>query len=61
MYNGGISYNIGDFFAIHLPLIFSKDLGNIYKGQHDSFLTRISFSLNLHRLDIWNARDPFEN
>lgn len=59
MYNAGISFNAKDLFAIHIPLIFSKDLGNIYKGQHDSFFTRISFSINIHKLDFWNNRDPF--
>lgn len=61
MYNAGISFNAKDFIAIHIPFIFSEDLGNLYKGQHDSFFKRISFSLNLHKLDFWNERDPFQD
>ena len=61
MYNAGISFNIKNIFAVHIPFIFSEDLGNIYKGQHDTFFKRISFSLNLHKLDFWNEKDPFQD
>jgi hypothetical protein len=61
MYNAGFSFNVKDIFAIHIPIIYSEDLGNIYKGQHDTFFKRISFSLNLHKLDFWNEKDPFQD
>ena len=56
MYNGGISLNFIDILAIHLPLFSSKDLGNLYNGQHKNIFSRISFSLDLHKLDIWDRR-----
>lgn len=61
MYNAGFSFNVKDIFAIHVPILYSEDLGNIYKGQHDTFFKRISFSLNLHKLDFWNEKDPFQD
>lgn len=61
MYNAGFTFNVKDIFAIHIPIIYSEDLGNIYKGQHDTFFKRISFSLNLHKLDFWNEKDPFQD
>jgi len=56
MYNGGISINFIDILGIHLPLFSSKDLGNLYSGQHKNIFSRISFSLDLHKLDIWDRR-----
>lgn len=53
MYNGGISLNVKDFLAVHIPLFYSTDLGNLYKGQHESFFSRISFSLDLHKFNFW--------
>jgi hypothetical protein len=56
MYNGGISLNYEDIIAIHLPLFSSQDLDNLYSGQHKNIFSRISFSLDLHKLDIWKGR-----
>ena len=58
MYNGGLSLNFDDIFAIHCPLIYSKDLGNIYKEVHKSFFSRLSFSVNLNRVNLWEEEDP---
>ncbi|MBP6238327.1 MAG: hypothetical protein KA536_19385 [Saprospiraceae bacterium] len=55
LYNGGISFNVKDFIAVHIPLFYSTDLGNLYKGQHESFFSRISFSLDLHKFDFWKG------
>ena len=55
LYNGGISLNVKDFIAVHIPLFYSTDLGNLYKGQHESFFSRISFSLDLHKFDFWKG------
>ena len=53
MYNGGISLNVKDLIAVHIPLFYSTDLGNLYKGQHEQFFSRISFSMDLHKFDFW--------
>ncbi len=53
MYNGGFSIHWRDAFALHLPLVFSKDLGNIYNEEHKTLLSCVSFSLNLHKAKIW--------
>jgi hypothetical protein len=53
MYNGGLSFHLKDILAIHFPLVYSEELGNIYKGQHKTFFSKISFSMNLEKLNIW--------
>jgi hypothetical protein len=58
MYNGGFSLNFSDIVAIHCPLIYSKDLGNLYKEVHKTFFSRLSFTLNLHKLNFWEVENP---
>lgn len=58
MYNGGFSLNFSDIVAIHCPLIYSKDLGNSYKEGHKTFFSRLSFSINLHKLNFWEVENP---
>ncbi|MBK8670925.1 MAG: hypothetical protein IPN89_16345 [Saprospiraceae bacterium] len=53
IYNGGLSLNINDIFSLNCPLFYSAELGNIYKGQHRNFISRLSFSFNLHKLSFW--------
>ncbi|MGB4958871.1 MAG: hypothetical protein WBO36_05300 [Saprospiraceae bacterium] len=53
IYNGGLSLHISEVINIYIPLIYSSALGNIYKGQHAGFLSRISFGIDLHQLDPW--------
>lgn len=50
MYNGGISVHLKELVYIHIPLIYSENLGNIHREVHRSFLNRISFSFNLDRI-----------
>jgi hypothetical protein len=50
MYSGGFSLHYRDIGAIHLPLVFSSELANTYREVHKTFLSRISFSLNIERL-----------
>ncbi|MBK9737335.1 MAG: hypothetical protein IPO92_21230 [Saprospiraceae bacterium] len=57
LYNGGVSINFKEILAFHIPLVYSTDLENAYKGQHKSFFSRISFTLNLHKLDFWKKID----
>lgn len=53
MYNAGFMLNYGDVLTIHVPLIYSENLGNIYKSEHKNFFSRISFSLDLHKFSFW--------
>jgi hypothetical protein len=50
MYSGGFSLHYRDIGAIHLPLVFNSELANTYREVHKTFLSRISFSLNIERL-----------
>lgn len=59
LYNGGLSLNYKDIAAVHLPLVFSKDLGDLYKGSHKDLLSRLSFTINLHKLDFWTIQNRF--
>jgi ribosomal protein S17E len=61
MTNGGISVHLKDIFTFHLPLFYSNSLKNIYTGVQSSFLSRISFSMNLNKLDFWNENVSLEN
>lgn len=56
MYNGGFSLNFDGAFAIHIPLIFSKDLKDIYQEQHPSFFKQISFTMALDKIGF-----PFDD
>ncbi|MCZ2102487.1 MAG: hypothetical protein LC107_13230 [Chitinophagales bacterium] len=53
MYNGGFMLNYGDVVQIFVPLVYSEELGNIYREKHKNFLSRISFGINLERLGFW--------
>ena len=52
IYNGGLSLHYRDICAIYLPLIFSDNLGSIYKSEHKSFFSRISFSINFNKIEL---------
>lgn len=56
MYNGGISLNYKDIFAIHCPLIFSENLGDIYRASHKDFISRLNFTIDLHKLNFWDRK-----
>jgi hypothetical protein len=56
MYNGGLSLNYKDIFAIHCPLIFSDNLGDVYKASHKDFFSRLSFTIDLHKLNFWDRK-----
>lgn len=53
MYNAGFMLNYQDILTINVPLLFSSELGNIYKSEHKNFFSRISFSLDLHKFSLW--------
>jgi hypothetical protein len=50
IYNGGISVHLSELVYIHIPLIYSENLGNIHREVHKTFWNRISFSFNLNRI-----------
>ena len=52
IYNGGLSLHYRDIGAIYIPLFFSDNLGSIYKSEHKSFFSRISFSINLNKIEL---------
>ncbi len=54
MYNGGVSLGLLGIFYIHVPFVYSEDLGNIHKEVHKNLFNRISFSFNLDRLSTSN-------
>ncbi len=56
VYNGGFSLSFKDVFTLYVPLMYSSDLANAYKGQHKTFFSRISFSMQLQKLDLWNTK-----
>ena len=53
MYNGGLMLNYCNRFKIFVPLVFSEELGNIYREKHTNFLSRISFGINLEKFNFW--------
>lgn len=53
MYNGGLALNYNDVVRIFFPLVFSEELGNIYKEKHTGFISKISFGINLQKLNMW--------
>jgi len=59
MYNGGFSVHLTPLLTIHIPLVYSENLGNIHRELHNNFFNRISFSFNLDRIS--KKRTLFEN
>ncbi len=56
LYSGGFAIELGDgFMGIYIPVINSSDISNIYSTQ--TFLSRISFSFNLNKLDLWEVSE----
>lgn len=53
IYNSGIMLNYSDVVAIYIPLVYSDELGSIYKEVHKNFFSRISFGINLHQFKFW--------
>lgn len=54
MYNGGFALNLMNLIDIHVPIIYSENLGNIHKEVHKNFFNRISFSFNLDNISTKN-------
>lgn len=56
LYNGGILINFRNRVQVHIPLVYSRDLGNAYKEGHRNFWSRISFGINLHGCDSYPGK-----
>ena len=59
-YSGGVMIEIGDgLFAFHLPLIVSQKISDIYKSESRNLLSKITFSMDLHRWNPWELADDY--
>ncbi len=59
LWSGGLSFDIGDgFFSIHFPLINSSNIQEIFEEQ-GGYFERVSFTLDLKRLNPFNLADGF--
>ena len=59
-YSGGVMLEFGDgLFGIHLPLVASSNISDIYKTNDRSFLSKITFSMDLHRFNPWDLADDY--
>lgn len=47
MYNAGLSLRYQNWLAVHFPVLFSDELGELYKDAHKSIFSRLSFTLDL--------------
>ncbi|NNE27684.1 MAG: M1 family metallopeptidase [Saprospiraceae bacterium] len=54
-WSGGIAYELSDVIGIYLPLFYSSNLDLGYSGS--AFYDRISFRINLDKLNLWKAFD----
>lgn len=54
-YSGGIAIEFGDFLGFYMPFFNSSEIDQFYNGS--SLLNRISFRLNLNKLNLWNYMD----
>ena len=51
---------IGDgLFAFHLPLIVSQNISDIYESEGRNLLSKITFSMDLHRFNPWDLADDY--
>jgi len=46
-----------DAFGIYLPFFNSSEVSDIYQSQ--SFISRVSFRIDLNRLDLWKATEDY--
>lgn len=60
LYSGGIMLELGDgILGIYLPLIGSENISNVYKSENRNLLSRITFSMDLHKLNPWKLIDEY--
>ena len=58
LYSIGLALEfMDDSVGIYIPLFNSSEIADVYKTQ--SFLSRISFKIDLKRLDLWKASEDY--
>ncbi len=59
-YSGGVMVEFGDgLLGIYLPIIASSNISDSYKIDNRNFLSRITFSMDLHRFNPWDLVDDY--
>ena len=59
-YSGGLMVEFGDgLLGIYLPFIASSNISDIYKTDDRNFLSRVTFSMDLHRFNPWDLADDY--
>lgn len=53
-FNAGFCLRIKDYVKMYIPLIYNQDLKNTFYQDHNSFFSRLSFTLNFNSFDGWN-------
>lgn len=60
IYSGGLMLDFADgLLGVYLPVISSKEISDIYSIEDRNLLSRITFSLNLHRFNPWELIDDY--
>lgn len=59
-YSGGIMLEFVDgLFNVYLPIIASKNISDTYTIENRNILSRITFSMDLHRFNPWDLADDY--
>jgi len=60
LYSGGVMLQFGDnIFNVYLPILGSSDITDIYAIDNRNLLSKITFSMDLHRFNPWDLIDDF--
>ncbi len=51
--NMGIGAHLGNVVHVFLPVLYSKELGDIHKSQHPEWYQRVSFAIEINNLTKW--------
>ncbi|MEZ4909579.1 MAG: hypothetical protein R2774_01830 [Saprospiraceae bacterium] len=55
MFNGGLSLRLFDVINVYLPIVYSKNLHDIFVSEHDSFFSRVTFSIRPYTFNRKNV------
>lgn len=60
LYSGGFMIELADgLFSLHLPILNSKEINNIYKENGIETLGKVSFKLDMKRFNLFDLADDF--